>query len=129
MARELATGPSPPGRGVQIVERQTRMGRSTGEAVREMARRFDLEELRSLAGPSSPGRADRFQRGHGPRGFAESLREKRQQHAEEMAQKAGVKLLFPTVLFIFPGIFIVILGPAAIQIYNIIILGVLRKPS
>ena len=50
--------------------------------------------------------------------FAESLRLKRQQRAEELAHKAAVKILIPTVLCIFPAIFIVILGPAAIQIYN-----------
>ncbi len=47
---------------------------------------------------------------------AETLRNKRQQHAEEMAAKAAVKVLFPTLLFIFPAIFVVILGPAVFQI-------------
>jgi tight adherence protein C len=54
--------------------------------------------------------------------FGETLRLKRHQKAEELAHKAAVKILIPTVLFIFPSIFIVILGPAAIQIYNQLIL-------
>ena len=47
---------------------------------------------------------------------SESMRTKRRQMAEEIAAKSAVKLLFPLVLFIFPTIFVVLLGPAAIQI-------------
>lgn len=50
--------------------------------------------------------------------FAATLREKRNQRAEELAQKASVKLLIPTAFCIFPAIFIVVLGPAMIQIYK-----------
>ena len=49
------------------------------------------------------------------RTHAESWRVERQQRAEEMAQKAAVKILFPTLFCIFPAIFIVLLGPAAFQ--------------
>jgi tight adherence protein C len=44
-----------------------------------------------------------------------------------MAHKASVKMLFPTLLFVFPAIFVVILGPAAIQIYQQLILGAMRS--
>jgi tight adherence protein C len=109
-----------------ILERQVQMGRTTGEAVRELSRRFDLEELRSMASViiqterlgSSIVAAFEV--------FSETLRQKRQQRAEEMAQKASVKLLFPTLFFIFPGIFIVILGPAAIQIYRMFAHGIVQ---
>ena len=45
---------------------------------------------------------------------SESMRTRRRQMAEEKAAKTAVKLLFPLVLFIFPGIFVVLIGPAAI---------------
>jgi tight adherence protein C len=45
---------------------------------------------------------------------------KRQQQAEAMAQRAAVKILFPTLLFIFPAIFVVILGPAAFRIMDLL---------
>jgi tight adherence protein C len=51
---------------------------------------------------------------------SEVLRRKRFQQAQERAGKATVKLLFPTVLFIFPAIFIVVLGPAAFDIYEVL---------
>ena len=49
---------------------------------------------------------------------AEILRMKRMQRAEEMAQKAAVRILFPTLLFIFPGLFIILLGPGLIQLLD-----------
>jgi tight adherence protein C len=51
---------------------------------------------------------------------ADSLRLKRRQRAEELAQKAGTKILFPTVIFIFPALFVVILAPGLIQIRNML---------
>jgi len=95
------------------------LGRSEGEALREFANRADLEEIRSLAAVIS--RSERFGAGlvKALRVHAETLRTKRLQYAEEMAQKAATKVLFPTVLFILPAMFIVILGPAVIQITRI----------
>ena len=44
------------------------------------------------------------------------MRLKRRQYAEEKAQKTAVQMLFPLVLFIFPGIFVVLVGPAAVML-------------
>ena len=49
---------------------------------------------------------------------AEQVRGKRRQRAEEKAQKAPIKILIPLVFFIFPAIFVILLGPALIQLVN-----------
>ena len=102
-----------------IVEREIQLGRSAGESLHQMGLRTDLEELRTLA--SVITQAEKFGASlvKSLRVHAELLRLKRQQRAEEMAQKAAIKILFPTLLFIFPAIFVVILGPAAFQIAEV----------
>lgn len=64
--------------------------------------------------------ADRFGSsiGQALRVHSETMRVKRRQLAEEKAQQTAVKMIFPLVLFIFPGIFVVLVGPAAIQLMN-----------
>jgi tight adherence protein C len=101
---------------LNIVQREIQLGRSTGEALRQFAERTDLEELRMLS--SLILQSERFGASlvKALRVHADGLRQKRLFYAEEMAQKAATKILFPTVLFILPGMFIVILGPAALQI-------------
>jgi tight adherence protein C len=101
---------------LNISQQEIALGLSTGEAMRKFGERSDLEEVRSLAGVIT--QAERFGASlvKALRVHAETLRTKRLQYAEEMAQKATIKILFPTLLCIFPGIFVVILGPAAYQI-------------
>ncbi|HEV3163041.1 MAG TPA: type II secretion system F family protein [Isosphaeraceae bacterium] len=103
---------------LNIAQREIQLGQPTGEAMSHLGERSDLEEVRSLAAVIT--QADRFGASlvKSLRVHADTLRLKRQQRAEEMAQKAGTKILFPTLLFIFPAIFVVILGPAAIQIMD-----------
>lgn len=104
---------------MKIVQREIQLGRSTGESLKNFANRFDLAELRGLA--SVVLQAERFGASvvKALRVHADSLREKRLQNAEEMAAKAAVKLLFPTVVFIFPALFVVILGPAAFDVFEL----------
>jgi tight adherence protein C len=101
---------------LSLVQREIQLGSSPGEALQKMGVRADLEEIRSLA--SVVTQSERFGASlvKALRVHAETLRLKRQQHAEERAQKAAVKVLFPTLLLIFPAVFVVILGPAAFQI-------------
>lgn len=103
---------------LNIVQREIHFGISPGEAIVHFAERCDMEEVRGLA--SVIAQAERLgaslvksMRVHG-----EMLREKRMAQAEERAGKAAVKILFPTILCIFPCLFIVILGPAVIQIFE-----------
>jgi tight adherence protein C len=103
---------------LNIVQRETQLGRTSGEALRGMGDRVELEELRSLA--SLIIQADQFgaSLAKSLRVHAETLRDKRMQRAEELAQKAATKLLIPTILLIFPAIFVVILGPAGIHLFR-----------
>jgi tight adherence protein C len=127
VARELSTAHPMLALELAIVERETQMGRTTGEAMGAFAQRFDLEEVRSLA--SVIKQAEKFGSSvtRAMEMYAETLRLKRHQHAEEMAQKAVVKIIFPTLFCIFPGIFVVVLGPAAIQIYTVLVKGTLKS--
>jgi tight adherence protein C len=119
VGEELRTAHPPLALELNIVQREIQLGRTPGEALRQMGERVDLEEVRTLAAVIL--QADRYGASlvKSLRVHAEMLRIKRQQRAEEMAQKAVIKLIFPTLLLIFPAIFVVILGPAAIHLMEI----------
>jgi tight adherence protein C len=104
---------------MMIVHREVQLGHTTGEALKRFGDRFDLEEVRSLA--SVIRQAERFGASivNAIRVHAETLRHLRLELARERAQKATVKLLFPTVLCIFPAMFVVILGPAVFDILEL----------
>jgi tight adherence protein C len=102
---------------LNIVLHEVQLGMSTGEALQRFAERSDMEEVRSLAGVVIQSELYGSSLTKALHTHAKALRVKRTQAAEENGQKASVKILFPTILFIFPAIFIVILGPAMIQIY------------
>jgi tight adherence protein C len=118
VAKELSTAHPMLAAELAICQREVQMGYSSGEALRSFSERFDLEELRSLA--SVVQQAERFGASiaNALRVHADSLREKRFQRAEEMAQKAVVKLVFPTVFCIFPALFVVLVGPALFRIFE-----------
>lgn len=103
---------------LNLVQKQIQMGMTPGDALEQLGFRSDLEEIRQLSAVVS--QSERFGASitKSLRLAAETLRLRRQQHAEEMAQKAAVKILIPTLLFIFPALFVVILGPAAYQIFE-----------
>ncbi len=112
-----------------IVLREIQMGRTTGEALKNFAMRFDLEELRSMA--SVVLQAERFGSSvvKALSVHSDSLRERRMHVAEELAQKASIKILFPTLFFIFPTIFIVLLGPAAFDMVDVMMKMTKRSSS
>jgi tight adherence protein C len=94
---------------------QVQMGRVRRDVLHDLGLRTGVDDVKALAAiliqaerfGSSVALALRVQ--------SEAMRVKRRQMAEEKAQKTAVQMLFPMVLFIFPGIFVVLVGPAAIQ--------------
>jgi len=109
-----------------IVEREMQFGRSTGEALRHFGERADLEEVRSLASVIIQAEHYGTSLANTFRTHSKTLRTLRILRAEEMAQKAAVKIVFPTLLCIFPAIFIVLAGPAAMQVIEL--MARMQKP-
>jgi len=101
---------------MQIATLETQMGVPRAEALENMARRSGVDEMRSLVAIIT--QAERFGTSVAKalRTQADTLRTKRRLKAEERAQKTTVKLMLPLILFIFPSIFVVLLGPAVIQL-------------
>jgi tight adherence protein C len=101
-----------------LTNMEIRVGRDRAEALRNLAERTGVEDLRSLCGMLI--QADRFGTSiaRAVRVYADSLRTKRRQRAEQAAQKAAVKLLFPLACFLFPTLFIALLGPASINLMD-----------
>ncbi|MBN2578270.1 MAG: type II secretion system F family protein [Pirellulales bacterium] len=93
---------------------QLQMGRPRSEVLHELGTRTGVSDLRALSAVLI--QADRFGSSvaQALRTQSDSMRIRRRQLAEEKAAKTAVKLIFPLVIFIFPGIFVVLVGPAAI---------------
>jgi tight adherence protein C len=102
-----------------IVQREVEMGLSPGEAIKRFGERCQIESLRELAGLVLQAERYGGSVAKSLRIHADSWRLERQQQAEEQAQKAAVKILFPMLLCIFPAIFLVTLGPAALQLVKL----------
>ena len=97
------------------VLRQIQMGQPRAEALRGLAHRADLEEMSNFAGAMI--QADELGASIGPvlRIQAQEMRVRREQLAEKKAMEAPVKILLPLILFIFPTVFLTILGPVALD--------------
>src|SRR5207344_2946744 len=91
------------------------------EALRNLADRTGLEDIGSLA--TMLIQTDKFGTSiaQSLRVFSETLRTKRRQRAEEAAAKTGVKMVFPLVFCIFPSIWVVTIGPAAIKFITVLV--------
>jgi tight adherence protein C len=97
---------------------QLQMGRPRREVLHDLGVRTGVDDVRSLAAILI--QADRFGSSiaQALRVQSDAMRTRRRQIAEEKAAKTAVKLIFPLVLFIFPSVFVVLVGPAAILIYK-----------
>jgi tight adherence protein C len=101
---------------LRLLSLELRAGKTRRDALRNLAMRTDLEDVSSFV--TLLIQTDKFgtSLAQAVRVQSESMRRKRFQKAEEMAAKLPVKLVFPLILCIFPALFIVVLGPAAIRI-------------
>jgi tight adherence protein C len=102
----------------KVCNHQLQMGQTREAVLTDLGERNGVEDLKTLA--SVMIQVDRFGTSVGKalRVQSEAMRTRRRQIAEEKASKTAVKLIFPLVLFIFPGIFVVLVGPAAITMIN-----------
>ncbi len=108
---------------LSLANLQLQMGRPRREVLHDLGVRTGVDDVKSLAAILI--QADRFGSSiaQALRVQSDSMRTRRRQIAEEKAAATAVKLIFPLVMFIFPSIFVVLVGPAAIQIQK----GLLAK--
>ncbi len=116
LARVVGTVPGPLSEEFFRMLQETRVGVSRRDAMRHLTERTDLDELRSFLLAMIQAEAFGVTIARVLRVQADEMRVKRRQRAQEKAFAAPVKLVFPLVFCIFPALFIVLLGPAAIQI-------------
>ncbi|MGH7552814.1 MAG: type II secretion system F family protein [Longimicrobiales bacterium] len=108
-----------------MVNVEIRAGAPREEALRNLAERTGVDDLRTLV--TILIQTDRFGTSvaRSLRVHADILREKRRQRAEEAAAKTAIKMVFPLVLCIFPAMFVVIIGASLIQIFRVLSTGVI----
>jgi len=100
----------------QLLNLEMRVGKKRIDALRELAVRTGVDDIKALVAMLI--QTDRFgtSLAQSLRVHSDTLRTKRRQRAEEMAAKTTVKMVPPLVFFIFPALFVVILGPAVITL-------------
>lgn len=100
------------------VLQEIKMGKPRRDALRDLGNRSGVDDLIAFLGSIIQADQLGVSIGNVLRLQSEQMRQKRRQRAEEKAMKAPIKMLIPLILFIFPTIFIVVLGPAALQIID-----------
>lgn len=116
VSHELITAHPDVSKEFEITSLEMRAGKPREEALRNLGQRTGVKDLRSLAAMLI--QTDKFGTSiaRALRVFSDTLRTKRRQRAEEAAAKTTIKLVFPLVLFIFPAILLVLLGPGVIRL-------------
>ena len=109
-AAERISGPL--GQELRLTLQEQNMGLSIQEALMNMLNRVDTPSMRSFVRSIVQGETLGVSIGQIMRDLAHEMRRRRRASAEERAQKAPIKILFPLVLLIFPAMFVVLLGPA-----------------
>lgn len=103
---------------LSITLREIGMGRNRAEALRELADHTGVADLSLFVNAIIQAEQMGTSIGQVLRVQSDQMRVRRRQRAEEKANQAPVKMVFPLVLFILPALFVVIMGPAAIQLYQ-----------
>jgi tight adherence protein C len=106
---------------LRLINLELRAGKPRSEALRNLADRTGVDDLSSLV--TMLIQTDKFGTSvaQSLRVYSETLRTKRRQRAEEAAAKTGVKMVFPLVFCIFPAIWVVTIGPAAIRFVTVLL--------
>jgi tight adherence protein C len=100
------------------VLKEMQLGKSRVDALRALTVRTDVPELSTFVSALVQASQLGVPVGRVLREQAEDMRLRRQQRAEEQAQKVPVKILFPVIFFIFPALFVVVIGPGALTIMH-----------
>jgi tight adherence protein C len=118
LAQVVRNVPGPLSEEISRMLQEMQIGVSRSEALRHLNDRTEVQELDGFV--LSMIQADKYGVGVAKvlRAQSTELRQKRRQRAEEVAQKVPLKLLFPMIFMVLPALFIVILGPGAIKVYE-----------
>jgi tight adherence protein C len=103
---------------LQFVNLEMRIGKTRIEALRELARRTGLDDIKALTAMLIQTERFGTSIAQSLRVYSDDMRIKRRQRAEEMSAKTSVKMVPPLVFFIFPALMVVILGPAIITLMH-----------
>jgi tight adherence protein C len=97
------------------VTREIQLGKTRRQALRDMSARVNLTDLRSVV--NALVQADELGVGIGAilRIQSDQMRQRRFEHAEKLANEAPVKMLFPLMIFIFPAVFLILMGPVILR--------------
>ncbi|MEJ5358005.1 MAG: type II secretion system F family protein [Desulfobacterales bacterium] len=127
VSQELKLGAPELADELHFMNLELRAGKKRTDALRHLAERTHLDEIRSLA--TLLIQTDKFgtSMADALRVYSDSYRTRRYQKAEELAAKLPVKMVLPLLFCIFPSLFLVILGPAAINIYRVLIKGAFAR--
>ncbi|MCE9607116.1 MAG: type II secretion system F family protein [Planctomycetia bacterium] len=117
VSREIYAAHPDLGTELEIVRRQAEMG-SLGDAFRQFADRIDIQETAALKGLIQQTERLGSNVVQAVRDFADDIRTRQRQTADERASKAGIKLLFPLVLCLAPATLIILWGPALLELRN-----------
>jgi tight adherence protein C len=121
IAGERFAGPL--GDEVRLALQEQAMGLSADRALANMVERAPTDAMRSFVRSIRQGEALGVSIGQIMRSLAKEMRDRRRANAEERAQKAPIKILFPLVALIFPSIFVVLLAPAVLSIVDSMAVG------